>query len=57
MKLAAPHGINDVVKLEVKPTPFFLESQDRLVIYENRLAKKKWQLIWNNVKMHPIQNR
>ncbi|KAB2334412.1 nucleotidyltransferase family protein [Cytobacillus depressus] len=50
--LTAPWGINDVVNLEVKPTPFFAESMERLQIYENRVAKKAWELVWYKVKVY-----
>ncbi|MCM3409715.1 nucleotidyltransferase family protein [Metabacillus sp. YM-086] len=56
IKLIAPHGINDVVNLEVKPTPFFLESKERVEVYEDRIAKKNWRSIWFNLKIHHIRN-
>ncbi len=49
--LTAPHGIQDVVNLIVKPTPYFLESQDRLMIYEKRVRKKNWQARWSNIEV------
>ncbi|MEH7125956.1 nucleotidyltransferase family protein [Bacillus sp. JJ1773] len=49
--LAAPWGIDDVVNLEVKPTPFFAESKDRLKVYENRVENKSWDLIWYKVNI------
>ena len=48
--LTAPHGIEDVVNMKVKPTPFFMESKDRMLIYENRVRKKNWQAVWNKVE-------
>ena len=51
LKLTAPHGINDVVNMVVKPTPYFRESKDRMMIYENRVSKKKWQSIWNKIEV------
>ncbi|WP_042353981.1 nucleotidyltransferase family protein [Bacillus rubiinfantis] len=50
--LAAPYGIDDVVNLEVKPTPFFTITKEMAEIYENRIAKKKWNLIWNRLKVY-----
>ena len=49
--LTAPHGIQDVVNLIVKPTPYFLESKDRMLIYEKRVRDKKWRVKWNNVEV------
>ncbi|WNS76147.1 nucleotidyltransferase family protein [Bacillus sp. DTU_2020_1000418_1_SI_GHA_SEK_038] len=49
--LAAPWGINDVVNLEVKPTPYFAETKERMEIYENRVAKKAWDSIWHKVNI------
>ena len=48
--LAAPHGIHDVINLVVKPTPFFGESEERKLVYEERVRKKDWQSIWTGVK-------
>lgn len=50
--LTAPCGINDVIRLEVKPTPFFAETEDRMKIYEERLNNKKWQRTWNQLKIY-----
>jgi uncharacterized protein len=44
--LIAPYGIRDVVNLELKPTPFFTKTKERVVIYENRIIKKNWRSIW-----------
>ncbi|MBY7144989.1 nucleotidyltransferase family protein [Virgibacillus sp. NKC19-3] len=49
--LIAPCGISDVVHLEVKPTPFFIEDRQRLKIYEERITKKNWKSTWNNLKV------
>lgn len=50
--LTAPCGIEDVLNLEVKPTPFFTETKELAAIYEQRLMKKKWKAIWHKVKVH-----
>ncbi|MEZ0480391.1 nucleotidyltransferase family protein [Planococcus sp. SSTMD024] len=52
--IAAPHGIEDLINLDVKPTPYFLEDKDRLKIYEERVSKKNWPLIWHRLKVHQI---
>lgn len=50
--LATPCGLTDVVNLTVRPTPFFIQSKKRIDIYENRIAKKKWQDTWNHLKIY-----
>ncbi|MGJ7912502.1 nucleotidyltransferase family protein [Neobacillus sp. LXY-1] len=54
--LAAPCGISDVVNLQVKPTPFFTETKERIEIYETRLAKKNWKAIWNKLNVYHIKS-
>ena len=49
--LTAPLGIRDVVNLEVKPTPLFTETKERVEIYENRIAKKKWKETWSKLEV------
>ncbi len=49
--LTAPCGIEDVLNLEVKPTPFFTETNERAAIYKQRLIKKNWKAVWNMVKV------
>lgn len=53
--LTAPYGIEDVVNLVVKPTPYFEETKERAQIYEERIAKKNWTSIWNEIKISHIQ--
>lgn len=54
--LTAPCGIRDVVNLEVKPTPYFTRTKDRIEIYENRITKKNWKSIWNNLNVYHLSN-
>jgi hypothetical protein len=54
--LTAPVGIKDVINLEVKPTPYFLENEDLIYIYEKRLSQKNWPSIWNRVRVYHIQH-
>ncbi|WP_407716584.1 nucleotidyltransferase family protein [Heyndrickxia sporothermodurans] len=49
-------GIVDVVNLEVKPTPHYLNSEELIKIYENRVLKKNWKSIWTNLKIHHINH-
>lgn len=52
--LTAPCGIDDVINLELKPTPFFTETKERAAIYEERIIKKNWKAIWHKIKVHHI---
>jgi len=54
--LTAPYGIRDVVNLEVKPTPYFTETVERLKIYEERITKKNWKLTWSKLKVYNIKS-
>lgn len=47
--LTAPHGVEDVLNMTVKPTPFFKESNEAMKIYEERLSQKNWQTKWSMV--------
>ncbi|WP_051314861.1 nucleotidyltransferase family protein [Alteribacter aurantiacus] len=50
--LTAPCGIDDVLNLEIKPTPYFKETKERANIYEERVRKKNWKKTWHNIKIH-----
>ncbi|MBO0962825.1 nucleotidyltransferase family protein [Neobacillus sp. MM2021_6] len=52
--LIAPCGIGDVVNLEVKPTPYFTKTKERVEIYEVRISKKNWKSIWKRLKVYHI---
>ncbi|WP_085522073.1 nucleotidyltransferase family protein [Tuberibacillus sp. Marseille-P3662] len=52
--LAAPCGLNDVINLKVKPTPYFQETKERAQIYEQRLIQKHWQANWDKIKVTKI---
>ncbi|MEN2767808.1 nucleotidyltransferase family protein [Ornithinibacillus xuwenensis] len=49
LHLTAPHGVEDVLNVIVRPTPYFLESSDRMRIYSRRLKQKNWKATWNQV--------
>ncbi|MBT2691745.1 nucleotidyltransferase family protein [Bacillus sp. ISL-55] len=53
--LTAPCGIEDVLNLEVKPTPFFTETKERAAIYEERIVKKNWKAIWHKINVHHVK--
>jgi len=49
--LVAPHGIDDVINLEVKPTNYFKADEDRINIYRERIVKKNWKSNWSQIKV------
>ncbi|RSD24460.1 nucleotidyltransferase family protein [Mesobacillus subterraneus] len=51
LKLIAPHGIEDVVKLKIKPTPYFKSSEHLMKIFSNRVKTKNWESVWNGLKV------
>ncbi|GLB61881.1 nucleotidyltransferase family protein [Cytobacillus sp. NCCP-133] len=48
--LTAPCGIEDLLALKIKPTPYFTESEKLAEIYRQRIAKKSWKSIWPGVE-------
>lgn len=46
LKLAAPYGIDDIVKLQLRPTPAFANDSSHHHIYRARISKKNWQATW-----------
>lgn len=55
LTLVAPHGVDDVLNLEVKPTDYFKEDKGRIAIYEERIAKKNWKSRWDKIKVQHIK--
>lgn len=51
--LAAPHGVEDVLNMNVKPTCHFTTTKESVASYENRVAKKKWKSTWDMVNIQP----
>ncbi len=43
LTIAAPHGLDDLMNLIVRPVPKPYQS---LELYERRLGEKRWQKIW-----------
>ncbi|WP_042224926.1 nucleotidyltransferase family protein [Oceanobacillus manasiensis] len=54
VKLTAPWGIEDVLNLQVKPTPYFMETSALAAIYDERVTKKEWQSIWHKLEIYSI---
>ncbi|OHS87846.1 hypothetical protein HMPREF3237_02760 [Streptococcus sp. HMSC34B10] len=49
LELFAPYGLEDILDFQVRPTPHFLENQDRMQLYQQRLSKKNWREKWKNL--------
>ncbi|RUT35966.1 nucleotidyltransferase family protein [Paenibacillus zeisoli] len=49
--LTAPWGVQDLVHLRVKPTPFFRAAPNGAQIYEQRIAQKQWTRQWPNLSI------
>ena len=49
LELFVPYGLEDILKFQVHPTPHFLENEDRMKLYQERLSKKNWQEKWKNL--------
>ena len=49
LELFAPYGLEDIMNFQVSPTPHFLENEERMKLYQERLSKKKWQEKWKNL--------
>lgn len=47
--LIAPHGVEDLLNLVIKPTPYFEHSEEQLKIFEERIVKKNWVATWHKV--------
>lgn len=51
LELIAPCGIDDLVTLTVKPTPFFMEDPNRMTVYYQRAKNKQWLKKWPDLKI------
>ena len=49
LELFTPYGLEDTLNFQVRPTPHFLENEDRMEVYQTRLSKKNWQEKWKNL--------
>lgn len=48
--MTAPHGINDVVNFNIRPTPYFSKKEERMDYFYQRVYKKNWNSIWHKVE-------
>ncbi|GEN85172.1 hypothetical protein SLU01_34840 [Sporosarcina luteola] len=55
--LTAPHGIEDVVNFNIRPTPYFSEEEERIGYYHQRVGKKNWNSIWHKVEIVQMEKQ
>lgn len=48
LALLAPHGLDDLFALRVRPTP---RGRERLDAYRRRMAAKNWRAVWPEVRI------
>ncbi|MFZ0371158.1 MAG: nucleotidyltransferase family protein [Halobacillus sp.] len=51
--LTAPWGVDDVVNLEVRPTPVY-DTKERREFYIHRVITKNWSEKWDRLKVYGI---
>ena len=56
VQVIAPHGIKDLILFNIKPTPFFLEDEQRMSIYKERVTKKEWLKRWPQLTIYYDEN-
>ncbi|WP_176444760.1 nucleotidyltransferase family protein [Paenibacillus herberti] len=49
--LAAPCGLEAVLNMELTPTPYFREVEERMDIFDRRIRQKNWKNTWPKVKV------
>ncbi|MBP1947417.1 nucleotidyltransferase family protein [Virgibacillus litoralis] len=49
--LIAPHGVDDLLNMLVRPTPYFAKSNELFTIYKNRVVEKNWSRRWDKIKL------
>ncbi|WP_347551579.1 nucleotidyltransferase family protein [Pseudalkalibacillus hwajinpoensis] len=54
LTLAAPYGLDDVIHMVVKPTPYFKQSDKLMEIYSRRIKLKKWTLKWSKLSIETM---
>lgn len=55
--LCAPHGVEDVCTLQVRPSPYFKTSLTLLRTYEKRMEKKEWKRSWPKLQMMHVDEQ
>lgn len=47
--LTTPHGIDDILNMVVRPTPYFSENGHLMETYHKRMKEKDWSSKWSMV--------
>lgn len=50
LQLTAPHGLDDLIRMKICPTPAFKKDERLINIYRQRLESKKWTQKWPKVE-------
>ena len=53
--LTAPHGIEDVIQMRVRPTAHFLNNEALSTVYEKRMVNKDWKATWALLQIDSIR--
>lgn len=51
LRLIAPHGIEDLVNMVVRPTPVFFTSADKRAKVRDRVRSKRWKEKWPKLEL------
>jgi len=54
--LATPWGVEDLINMEVRPTPYFAQAKELAYVYEKRIAIKNWKATWHRIKIFHLQS-
>ena len=49
--ICAPHGLNDLMKMKVRPPP---PPYQDLILYKTRMKEKKWKKIWPKLQIFDL---
>jgi uncharacterized protein len=51
IEVMAPHGIEDLLDLSVRPTPIFM---NKIAVYRERMSRKDWASRWPKLTFHNL---
>lgn len=55
LELTAPHGLADLIRIRVCPTPAFKKDDRLLDVYRQRLESKDWKRKWPRAEVVSVQ--
>ncbi|OAS15646.1 nucleotidyltransferase family protein [Paenibacillus oryzisoli] len=56
LRLTAPCGIDDVLHIIIRPTPFFTENKHLSAIYNRRIEQKKFKEKWHKATVYELDS-